>query len=373
MSSDESLVRELEQAVDAFAAGRLGTRRAREVRGMAGGFDRKVWREMAELGWLGILVPPQYGGLGLGLREMLAVARRLAGSILPEPLNACAVLAAQCLVASDNEALKMSLLPALCAGQSMPTLAWQEDVGQVDAQPVAVTATQEQGSYFLTGSKCCVPYAEVADGLIVTASSPDGVGLYWVTGNQGVTISCARLADASTQATVLLQRAPAQLLRTPSADLQFLDEALDAARLVAAGELHGTASACLQITLAYLRTRTQFGKPIGSFQGLQHRAVDLYLQQELCEAALTGALHQWDEAASPALRAAAASRAKARCSQAALKISHESIQMHGAIGWTDECDVGLYVKRTLLLSAWLGNATAHRSRYARLAPLKPKH
>jgi adenosine deaminase len=121
-----------------------------------------------------------------------------------------------------------------------------------------------------------------------------------------------------------------------------------------------------EMTLEYLRTRVQFGKPIGSFQALQHRAVDLYIHKEIAAAVLEEALDRLDRDPEPAARGAIASRVKARCADAAAKITRETIQMHGAIGFTDEFDAGLYLKRALTLAAWLGSATAHRRRYARL-------
>jgi alkylation response protein AidB-like acyl-CoA dehydrogenase len=127
----------------------------------------------------------------------------------------------------------------------------------------------------------------------------------------------------------------------------------------------------LELTLEYLRTRVQFGKPIGSFQALQHRAVDLYIQKELTRAALAAAVTTIEDAGcTPQQRGAAASGAKARAAQAALAICKEALQMHGAIGYTDEYDLGLYFNRALVLSAWLGNASAHRARYASLVPLQ---
>ena len=127
----------------------------------------------------------------------------------------------------------------------------------------------------------------------------------------------------------------------------------------------------LEMSLDYLRTRVQFGKPIGSFQALQHRAVDLYIQQELSSAVLDEALAFLDSGPDARARAAAASRVKARCSDAALRITREAIQLHGAIGFTDEYDAGLYLKRALTLAAWLGGAAWHRRRYARLTSEVP--
>jgi alkylation response protein AidB-like acyl-CoA dehydrogenase len=121
------------------------------------------------------------------------------------------------------------------------------------------------------------------------------------------------------------------------------------------------------MSLDYLRTRVQFGKPIGAFQALQHRAVDLHIHGELASAVLEEALAVLDRGPAAPARAAAASRVKARCAEAATRITREAIQFHGAIGFTDEFDAGLYLKRALVLTAWLGGATWHRRRYARLA------
>ena len=149
-----------------------------------------------------------------------------------------------------------------------------------------------------------------------------------------------------------------------------LQLAVDHATLAASAELLGLMECALEMTLDYLRTRVQFGKPIGSYQALQHRAVDLYIQKELTRATLGAAVAAVEDPACAAeRRTAAASSAKARASQAALAICKEALQMHGAIGYTDEYDLGLYLNRALVLSAWLGNASAHRSRYAALADL----
>jgi alkylation response protein AidB-like acyl-CoA dehydrogenase len=126
-------------------------------------------------------------------------------------------------------------------------------------------------------------------------------------------------------------------------------------------------SRALEMSVDYMKTRVQFGKPIGSFQALQHRAVDLYIQQQLASAALEDSLRALDTEPEPRRRAAIVSRLKARCSDAGVRITREAIQIHGAIGFTDEYDAGLYLKRAMVLAAWLGNGTQHRRRYAGLA------
>ncbi len=371
--AETEVLQEIEQAVTAFASRELGAGRARKVRDMPGGIDRNLWKQMAELGWVGVLVPDRYGGMGLGLTEMTLICRHLASGLLTEPMTGCGVLAVGALLLAETETLKTSFLSKLCTGDFLPTLAWQETVGEIEITGATVQAKSTPAGMVVSGTKCCVPYGDVADGFIVTATTSQGVGLFWVEGGARVTINAVRLADSSTQAFVIFDGAPAQQLCAPTQDLNALNAVLDSGRMVTAAELLGVSSACLDRTLAYLRTRVQFGKPIGSFQALQHRAVDLYIQKELSLSALTDTLSKWPLVASTTARGSLASRAKARCSQAALEIARESIQMHGAIAWTDECDIGLYVKRALLLSAWLGNATLNRRRYLQLAPNASRH
>jgi alkylation response protein AidB-like acyl-CoA dehydrogenase len=147
-----------------------------------------------------------------------------------------------------------------------------------------------------------------------------------------------------------------------------LDRAVNEATVMASAELLGIMGRALDMTLDYLRTRVQFGRTIGSFQALQHRAVDLYVQQQLASAALGDAVSAIDEQPEDPLTVAIVSRAKARCSDAAALITRQAIQMHGAIGFTEDSDVGLYVKRALTLSAWLGNSAYHRRRFAAVCP-----
>ena len=135
---------------------------------------------------------------------------------------------------------------------------------------------------------------------------------------------------------------------------------------MAGAETLGVIEATLNMTLEYMRNRVQFGKAIGTFQALQHRAADLYIQQELVRAVLGDAVQTLDSNANVEDCSKIASRCKSRSSEAGLRITREAIQLHGAIGFTDEYDLGLYVKRALVLSAWLGNSTAHRRRFALL-------
>jgi len=362
--------RMLADSVADFVARGGGLARVRRLRGDPAEHERAVWKKMAELGWLGILVPERYGGLGLGLAEMALVAQGLARSLAPEPLAACAVLATGALLHGENEALKEKELAGMVAGDTLAALAWQEEPGTLDPDSARVRATPFEGGYRVTGAKRFIAGAGQADAFLVTVRAPEGLALLWVPRQSaGTSLTLEPLADGRSSGTltladVLVSRA--QLVAQGEAATAAVGRALDHARAIAAAELCGVMSRALEMTLDYLRTRVQFGKPIGSFQALQHRAVDLHIQNELASAVLEEALARLDRGPDAATRATIASRVKARCSDAAARITRETIQLHGAIGFTDECDAGLYLKRALTLATWLGSAIAHRRRYARL-------
>ena len=360
----------LADSVSDFAARGTDIARVRMLRGTDGEYDRAVWKKMAELGWLGILVPEKHGGLGLGLAEMAIVARGLARALVPEPLTATAVLAATALTAGENEALKREELPRLVSGVSLPALAWQEEAGVLDPAVVGCIAAPFEGGYKLSGTKRFISGSGQADAFLVTARAGQAVVLLWLPRNSaGARLKLETLADGRAFGTLELKDAlvpKAHVAASGAAATAALALAFDHANAITAAELAGVMDRALEMTLEYLKTRVQFGRPIGAFQALQHRAVDLYIHKELANAVLDEALALLDRGPDAAARAALASRVKARCADAALKITRETIQLHGAIGFTDEYDAGLYLKRALTLAAWLGHATWHRRRYAGL-------
>ena len=365
--SDDTLGMLRDSAAD-FAP--LDAARVRRLRGTDPGFERSVWKEMAGMGWLGILVPEENGGLGLDLRAALIIAEQLGRALYPEPYGASAVMATLALLHGDSTALKQSLLPQLAAGEIIASLAWQGERGGLDGCecPAEVNAQGVEPEF--EGTSCFVPVPG-ADAFVVAARSAQGLELYWIA-REAAGLSCMRelRADGSASARLTFHAVGAAAgARVASAKTArvALQLAIDHATLTASAELLGLMDCALDMTLEYLRARVQFGKAIGSFQALQHRAVDLYIQKELTRAALNAAAATLNNpGCTPAGRAAAASGAKARASQAALAICAEALQMHGAIGFTDEYDLGLYLNRALVLSAWLGNASAYRSRYAAL-------
>ncbi len=358
----------LSNSVTGFARG-VDLARVRKLRDGQTECDRAAWRQMAELGWLGVLVPEQYGGMGMTLADMAIVAQGLARVLVPEPLTAVAVMAARVLADSNNPALKQKLLEGLVSGDVLPAVAWQEEAGTLDAGNIKAQATPFEGGFRVNGRKRFIVGATDADGYIVSANSAAGMQLLWVPRNAaGAALAFDTLADGRKSGTLNLSdvNVPKEsIINAGVAAAESLARAIDHTAAIASAELCGIMTRSLEITLEYLKTRVQFGKPIGSFQVLQHRAVDLYIQQELSSAVLADCLAVLDGEPEAETRAAAASRVKARCTDAALLITRQAIQMHGAIGFTEDCDVGLYVKRAMTLAAWLGNGTAHRRRYAK--------
>ena len=344
----------------------------RAWRGIAPGFDRARWGEMADLGWLGIRVPERFGGAGLGVADAVALLTETGRGIGPEPLALVAVLAVRAIVEGGNETACAALLPKICDGSAVVVVAHADRAGQMSGGDVSAKATPTGDGVILSGTKVYVSGAAGADGFIVAAREPEGVGLFHVPRDRtGATLDVRPYTDGTFCGTLRLDSVAvpsADIVALPGVGERALDAALEEARVAASAEMLGLMGRTHAMTLDYLRTRKQFGKPIGSFQALQHRAVDLFVAIELTRSALDRAVRTLDATDNPVERALAASACKARASESALHVVREAVQMHGAIGYTDEHDIGLFVRRALVLSAWLGNAGSHRRRYATLAP-----
>jgi len=341
--------------------------------------DRDYWREIAEVGWLGMSVPEPLGGLGLGWRAMAAVLEEAGRAQLPEPLVGAGVLPATLLARIEpvDAARRDALLQAVCGGDALIGLAWQETEGQLEAGEAAtafgVSVTERDGAYVLNGEKRHVMPGAGVDGWLVTADGERGTALFFVAaGTPGVTAQVHARADGAAACHLTIESAvvPAHALLARDGVVDAVDEALDLGRLMQSAELVGVARQVLADSVAYLNTRQQFGRPLAAFQALQHRLVDAAMQVELAANSLLDALDTLDARPGDAtLRKTVASRAKARAARAGLEAARLAIQLHGAIGYTEECDVSLYFRSALHLAAWLGNATAHRQRYGALAAL----
>lgn len=353
--------RMLADAARQFAGKRSTTKRIRACRDRTPDFDAEVWREMASLGWLSVLVPEADGGLGSGLSEMGQLAYEWGAACGPEPLIATGVLATSLLAQGDGPA-REALLAATMEGTAVPAVAW--------AEPGASCEPNPQG-WRVSGSARFVVPADASDFLLVFAETSSWPCLRVKAGSPGLTVERERRADGTFAARLRMDKvavAESDLLVRAAKSGVVTELARDNALIMAAVSMSGTMRSINALTLDYLRTRVQFGKPIGSFQALQHKAVDMHIAEQLARDVAQNACTAVDAGCATDRRACLASRAKARAGESLDRIARMAVQLHGAIGFTDEYELSLHLNRSLAMSAWLGNAEEHVRRYARHAP-----
>jgi len=351
--------------------------RLRELRdgGNPLGYSPEMWLQMAALGWPGIVIPEQYGGLGLGMMELSCVLEEFGRYLVPEPLLSASCLGAVPLVSGADEKRKDAWLPGLADGSLRVTCAYHERGSRYDAFTTATRAERGADGWELNGQKTLVLDGGGADGFIVSARTAgstvdrDGITLFFVDADTpGVEVTLQPTVDLRNRALVTLRGVEVQdsaMLGEQGEGAEVLEQALRWATLGLAAEMLGNAEGAFAMTLEYLQTRKQFGVPIGSFQALKHRCAQLFTEIELTRSAVLGACHALDTAAP--YTDAWISVAKARASDTAVLAGYEGIQMHGGIGMTDEHDIGFYAKRARASELSLGDAAYHRQRFAELS------
>jgi alkylation response protein AidB-like acyl-CoA dehydrogenase len=369
----------LQSTAREFVAARSSLRRIRALRDAADpdGFSRELWAEIAKLGWLGIVLPVEHDGLGLGWMELLLVMEEMGRGLMPEPMLSTVALGATAILAGGSDAQRAAHLPAVARGERLLALAHQEPASRHDRHRVDTRAVPAAGAWRIAGEKSQVLDGHVADHLIVsarTAGRPDeaaGITLFLVpAGAAGLTVERQARLDARGAALVRLDGVTVgadAVLGAVDGGAAVLDRTLDRATAAVAAEMLGGMEAAFEMTVEYLKTRQQFGVPIGSFQALKHRAAKLFVELELARSAVLAAGRAIDEGADDDTVARAASIAKARCSDTFMLIGHEGIQMHGGIGMTDEHDIGFFLKRARAAEMTFGDASYHRDRLATLA------
>jgi alkylation response protein AidB-like acyl-CoA dehydrogenase len=327
------------------------------------GWAPELWRELAQLGLVGMAIPEAYGGGGLGFAELGLVLEELGRNLVPTPFLSTVVLGASALLRAGNEQQKRELLPAVCAGEHVIAFALDEGTRFAPAS-IATRAERTPGGYRLSGEKSFVLDGHVADTLIVVASGP--VLLLVPRSARGVTLQRLDTIDSRNVARVRFDAVEVpEAARLPGGSAAVLDGILDRGAVALAAEMFGGLCEAFERTVAYLKVRKQFGVPIGSFQALKHRAAHMFCEVELARSIVLEALRAVDDEARPDTPLLA-SAAKARTADAYLHIAAEAIQMHGGIGVTDELDIGLYYKRARAAAMTLGESSYHRDRFARL-------
>ena len=342
--------------------GAAGPKVARGFREQNPSFSPKRLREAGELGWLRMLVPAAAEGIGLGLTELALVLEQTGRGLVCEPIGLAAISAA----ALAQGRAPHPMLEKTMTGEALVVPALQENPHDSDPLAARTQATGANGALRLSGTKLFV-CADGADGFLVSADGRDGLSLYYVARDaSGCTLTSTQTVDGRKLATLTLRDAPADHVPSRQSSRSAVEALYDLALIAVSAELLGVMGKALEITFDYLRIRKQFGKTIGSFQALQHQAVNMYTRTEATRSLVYQVAANNDPyRINPALAVAA----KAKASEDALLVTQACIQLHGAIGFTDEHDIGLYLKRAMLLSSLFGNAAAQRRRYVKVADL----
>lgn len=322
------------------------------------GIDRDLWGRLAEQGVIGMLIDGAYGGTGLGALELESVAEETGAALLPAPFISSAVLAATIIQTTGTEPDKQRLLPGLAEGTSIGTVAVTGKRGTWTPEGIDVLNAAD-GT--LSGSAHYVTHGQVADLLLVVARTPDGVGVFEVAPDApGLRRTAQTVFDPTMPlSTFTFDQTPARQLGTGG--WEAIQHALDLAVVALAGEQAGGARAIFDRTVDYLKTRIQFGRPIGSFQALKHMAADLLLE---VESATSAAQHAAAKiAADPEKASGAVALAGFTCAEAYQRTALQAIQMHGGIGFTWEHPAHLYLRRARTGTQLFGGSALFRERY----------
>jgi acyl-CoA dehydrogenase len=381
-ATDDELA--LRETVRRWARERVPTAHLRALRDSHDplGFSRERWRELAELGAVGLFVPERWGGAGIGWAALGIVVEELGRTLAPLPWLS-AVLGGGAILDGGSDAQKQANLPAICAGLRIVALAHDEGIGHARL-PSLTRAERAPSGFVLRGDKVMVLDGNSADAFVVSARTPGGVTLFYVpAGSDGLDVTRAAIVDSRSVAQVRLDGVfvgEADIIGGIDRGGELLEHLFDRAQLALAAEMLGGAEEVFARTLVHLQTRRQFGVPIGSFQALQHRAAWLYCELELLRSVVREGLcavdaalakqHGRGIAAGPSEEHSDvplyACAAKARAADVFQRCTSEAIQMHGGIGVTDELDIGLYYKRARVAAMLLGDAPFQRDRFARL-------
>jgi pimeloyl-CoA dehydrogenase small subunit len=341
------------------------------------GFDRAIWQQFAELGWLGLAMPEDHGGLDGTLADTAVLMEALGRGLVVEPYLSTVLLGGGLLRHGGSAEQQAALIPPVIAGETLLAFAFTERQSRYNLANVETTARADGDGYVLDGAKGVVVHGASAHKLIVSArTSGDsrdeaGISLFLVDGNaDGLSRRAYPTVDGLHGAEITLDGVAVgagDLIGEAGAAYPLIERVIDEASVATCAEAVGVMAVLVDATVEYLKSREQFGAPIGSFQVLQHRAVDMFNELELSRALVhraAAAIASSDDAVN---RARAASAAKVQIGRAGRMIGQQAIQLHGGMGMTDELFVSHYFKRLTMIGALFGDADYHLKRFAALA------
>jgi alkylation response protein AidB-like acyl-CoA dehydrogenase len=349
--------------------------RVRKIRDLDIGWDRNIWRHMGELGWLGVALPEGVGGIGGSFLDAGLIVERLGATLVPEPYVPSVIVAGLTLARQGTEEQRQKYLPPMIEGKTSLALAYVEKDSRYDVADVTTRAEKSGGDYKLSGKKEWVLNGQAADHILVSARTSggprdrDGVSLFVVDrGAAGVKTKTVACMDSHKAAFVELDGVKVgkgALVGEEGKAAAILERALDYGAAAVCAEGSGIVQSTLSMTREYMCQREQFGVKIGSFQALQHRMADVFVQVELCKGtAILAMIHADSE--DEVERKRSISAAKRQLSTGGFFVTRQGIQLHGGIGVTDEHDVGLFFKRMQIIAALYGDEQHHVQRFASL-------
>ena len=335
------------------------------------GYSADVWSEMADLGWTGIPFADEDGGLGMGMAEAVLITESMGEALAPEPFISAVVFAGSLINQLGSPEQKATWLQPTIEGQARLAVAHQEQGSRFDPTHCTTSAEQTADGWRLSGTKAHVIDGYAADGWVVAArtsggaSDAAGISMFLVkAGGEGVTATRQQRVDSRNACTLKLEDAHAEALGETGSGGAALSTAIDRATVALCGEMLGIVREAFDRTIEYLKVREQFGTKIGTFQALQHRAAEMFVEIELCKSVVMAAARTLDENTDASQQIAQVSNAKARCSDTIILVTNEALQMHGGVGMTDEYDIGLFMKRARVCELTFGDASYHRNRFA---------
>jgi alkylation response protein AidB-like acyl-CoA dehydrogenase len=341
------------------------------------GITPALWQKIAEQGWAGLTVPEAYDGMGLGLVDLVVLMEEMGRAVVPGPFFSTVLLGAGALLEAGSDAQKKEWLPAIASGQRRVTLAWMEPSATLGPAGVTLQAVAKGGRFTLSGTKLFVPDAHTADAIVVAARTgsgggAEGVSLFLVEREApGVEVRLLPTMDQTRKLCEVTLRDAAvgadARLGAAGTGWAPLARVLDRATVALCAEMCGGAQKVLDMTVEYAKIRQAFGRPIGSYQGVKHRAADMLVDVENSKSITYYAAWALDEGVAEA--PLAVSMAKAYASDAYRRVAAAGIQLHGGIGFTWEHDLHLYFKRAKGSEFTFGDATYHRERVAQLVNL----
>ena len=336
------------------------------------GYSAEIWGKMAELGWQGLMIPEQYDGMGMGYFDLVVVFEEIGRNILPSPYFATAVLGSPPIVEAGSEELKKEILPRVATGEAILTMALTEPSAGYTADCVELEAEDRGDSFVLNGTKLFVEFASASDYMVVVARTgsggdpEDGITLLLVESNSpGIKIDAFATTGTDKQCEVVFDNVSvpkSNVIGEVNKGWPIVARTLKMATMTKCAEMIGGMQAVLDMSVAYAKERVQYGRPIGSYQAIQHMLADMFIRTDTSKNIVYEAAWMVSEGLECADKV---SIAKAWCNEAYKKVSEDGVEVHGAIGTSRDHDMGLYYRRSMAADPTFGNTEDHREVVAR--------